>query len=66
MTVVTLTVKTWGRCVQMGWDIVEGFYEVRSPEPFSAPDPTAWFDHHERGHNRTWWFNRSPSVESGA
>lgn len=32
------------------------------PEPYQAGEPAS-FDHHERGHNRTIWFNRSPTPE---
>jgi hypothetical protein len=33
------------------------------PLPWQASD-SGWFDHHERGHNRTIWFNRSPTADS--
>lgn len=36
---------------------------VLVPEPYQAGTDPEPFDHHERGHNRTIWINRAPTMD---
>lgn len=36
---------------------------TKQPWLYVAHPDHPWFDHHERGHNRTVWLNRAPTMD---